>query len=366
MNNPLSKHFKPYFETKVKYKGGKSGIPKPGKKIYKMSSNENPLGTSSRVLNHLNTQIEKLYLYPDTTDTRLRLALEQYYHGKLNSDQFITANSGSEILQLLIKGMLNPGDEVIVSSPFFVPYRTFSEWAGTSVIDIPLVQPDYKLDVAGIIDAITDLTRMVYITSPNNPSGTYVNKTQFSALLSSIPKDVLVVYDEVYHHFMQEDDYALGLEYLSEYPNVIGLNSFSKAFGLASMRIGYMYADPEFASYIRLIHRPFLLNKLSMEAAIIALEDRTFIEEVAEHVQTELQFLHQGLTGLGINYVRSSANFIMFEPPSDSASFTKTMAEEGIILRPLDNYSAPGWVRVSIGTRAANLAFLDSIKANYK
>ena len=290
MSHPLSKHFKPYFETKVKYKGGKSGTPKPGKKIYKMSSNENPLGTSPKVINHLSSQIQKLHLYPDTTDIRLRSALEQYYEGKLKSDQFITANSGSEILQLLIKGMLTPGDEVIVSSPYFVPYRTFSEWAGASVIDIPLVQPDYNLDVAGIIDSVTDQTRIIFITSPNNPSGTYVNKSQFSSLLSGIPQDVLVVYDEVYHHFIKEDDYALGFEFLSSHPNVVGLNSFSKAFGLASLRIGYMYADIEFASYIRLIHRPFLLNKLSTQAAITALDDREFMSEVTEHVQTCLLY----------------------------------------------------------------------------
>jgi len=359
MSSPLQQHFKPYFQTKMKYKGGSSGAPMPGKKIYKMSSNENPLGTSTKVLDHIKQHLSDLHLYPDTTDIRLRDALSDFYENRLTQDQFITANSGSEIIQLLIKAFINIGDEVIVSSPYFVPYRTFSEWAGAKAIDVPLITPSYILNIKGIRDAITEKTRIIFITSPNNPTGTYVNKTQLQEVLSLIPKDVLVIYDEVYQHFIREEDYATAEEFILDYPNLIGLNSFSKAYGLASMRTGYMYASRELANYVRLIHRPFLLNKLSMAAAIAAIEDQNFIDKVYHHVQTELAFLHDGLNKLGITYVTSSANFIMFQPPVEVSTFVNKMAEQGIILRPLENYMAPGWVRVSLGNREANRRFLE-------
>lgn len=362
MSSPISRHFKSYFQTKVKYKGGSSGTPIPGKKIYKMSSNENPYGTSPQVLEHLQKHIEQLHLYPDTTDERLRKALVDHYKNRLTIDQFLTANSGSEIIQLIIKGFLQIGDEVIVSSPYFVPYSTFSEWAGATVKDVPLVKPSYKLDIAGIADAVTDKTRIIFITSPNNPSGTYVNKTQLEEILSIVPSDVLVIYDEVYQHFIREEDYATAEMFLEKYPNLIGLNSFSKAYGMASLRLGYMYSSEEISNYIRLIQRPFPINKLAMEAGITALGDQGFIDDVYTHVQRELEFLHSGLTELGIAHIPSSANFIMFQPPKKSASFVKNMTEEGIILRPLDNYMAPGWVRVSISSRDGNQAFLKALR----
>jgi len=362
MPSPISRHFKSYFQTKVKYKGGSSGTPLPGKKIYKMSSNENPLGTSTKVLRHIERHIKDLHLYPDTTDLRLREALSEYYNNRLHKSQFITANSGSGIIQLLIKGFVNIGDEVIVSSPYFVPYRTFSEWAGAKAIDVPLITPTYTLDVEGISNAISEKTRIIFITSPNNPTGTYVNKAHLQKALSLIPQDILVIYDEVYQHFIKEEDYATAEEFINDYPNLIGLNSFSKAYGLASMRAGYMYGTEDLVNYVRLIHRPFLLNKLSMEAAITALQDQDFIDNVYRHVQTELSYLHDGLKSLGITYTTSSANFIMFQPPLDSATFVHKMAEQGIILRPLDNYMAPGWVRVSLSSHEGNEAFLKAIR----
>lgn len=361
MSNPLSKHFKPYFETKIKYKGGKSGTPKPGKKIYKMSSNENPLGTSSKVINHLNTQIEKLHLYPDTTDIRLRQTLHDHYKGRLHIDQFICGNSGSEIIQQLIKAFVKVGDEVIVSSPYFIPYRTFSEWAGATAIDVPLISPSYSLDIKGISDAITDKTRIIFITSPNNPTGTYVNTSQLRDILSAVPSDILIVYDEVYQHFIREEDYSTAEAHLEDYPNLIGLNSFSKAHGLASMRLGYMYGSQVVADYIRLIYRPFPLNKLSMEAGIAALKDEAWIDTCFNHVKNELEYMEGELHKKGIAHTPSYANFIMFDPPGEADEFVISMAEQGIILRPLDNYLAPGKVRVSISNREANRAFLDAL-----
>ena len=345
----------------MKYKGGSSGTPMPGKTIYKMSSNENPLGTSEKVIDHVRSLAQDLYLYPDTTDIRLREALEAHYKGSIKKEQFITGNSGSQILQLLVQAFINKGDEVIVSSPYFVPYRTFCEWAGATAIDVPLSTPKYRLDVDGIAKAVTDKTRIIFITSPNNPTGTYVNKSQLERLLTLVPKDVLVIYDEVYQHFIREEDYATADTILEDHPNLVGLNSFSKAYGLASMRVGYMYSSKEIADYVRLICRPFTLNKLSMEAGISALQDTPFIDQVYHHVQKEAAFLHKGLDDRGITYIPTCANFIMFKPPINASTFVIEMTKQGVILRPLDNYMAPGWVRVSIGTREANDAFLQAL-----
>lgn len=359
---PISQHFKSKFSTKVKYKGGLSGSTDSGKKIYKMSSNENPCGTSQKVVDGLTNHIKNLHLYPDTTDLKLRKALTAHYQGHLTVDQFLCANGGSEIIQFLIKAFVEEGDEVIVNSPYFVPYSTFAIWGGASVIDVPLTSGKYQLDIDSIAKAVTKKTRIVFITSPNNPTGTYVTRTQLNDLLSKIPRDVLIIYDEVYRHFIRNADYATAEEFIEAYPNLIGLNSFSKAFGLASMRLGYMYGSQEVIEYVRLISRPFLLSQIKVEAGLIALRDSAFIDKVYNHVQQELFFVCEKLDSLEMPYIPSVANFIMIRPEFDANIFVSKMADHGIIIRPLENYMAPGWVRISLSTREANAACLNAME----
>ncbi len=250
--------FKPYLTVKNGYKGGKGiSSKKENQKTYKLSSNENPIGTSPLALEAIKNALTDLHLYPDTTDIRLREELVKSYNNQLDIDQFICAASGSELIDLIIRAFIREGDEVIVSTPCFVPYKMFSSWSGATVVDVPLKEADYALDVTNIVNAVTSKTRIVFLTSPNNPTGSYISKDEFESLMQLLPPNVVVVFDEVYWHFADAENYVRALPYISKYPNLIAINSFSKTYGLASLRVGYSYMNTEVAAYLRQICKPF-------------------------------------------------------------------------------------------------------------
>jgi histidinol-phosphate aminotransferase len=362
MHKKIEDRFKLYFAEDNSYRGGKSGDPTQFDKIHKMSSNENPLGCSPHVHQAIADHHQSVSQYPDATDLNLRQVLAKHYDGKLQVDQIICGNGGSEIIDWLIKGFVNVGDQVIISSPFFVPYRSFSRWAGATAVDVPLLIDDnYAVDVDGIIAAIDDKTRIVFLTSPNNPSGSYINRAQFEALLERIPDDVIVAYDEVYHHFIDQADYPRAYEYIDRHPNLVGINSFSKAYGIAGMRIGYGYFSPQVASYLRLIVRPFIIPKLTLAAAIAAVEDQSWVEQTAAQNLRGRQYLYDQLSQMNIKVYESHGNFLMFKVPDHLAVF-QALADQGIFIRPLDNYDAPGMLRVSVGTQDNNEAFVHAIR----
>ncbi len=362
MHKKIEDRFKSYFEDKNGYRGGKSGDSSKFAKIHKLSSNENPLGCSPqvhRVISELNTAVSA---YPDTTDLKLREALAKLYDGKVQLDQLICGNGGSEVIDWIIKGFVNIGDEVIISSPFFVPYRSFSQWAGAVVIDVPLQKGSYAVDIDGIIGAINDKTRIIFLTSPNNPSGSYINRSQFEELLDRIPSDVIVAYDEVYHHFIDQDDYPRAYEYIDRYPNVVGINSFSKAYGIAGMRIGFGYFSISVANYIRSIVRPFIISRLTLEAAIAAVEDQSWVEHTVSNNTSGRQYLYEQMSQMNLDIHESHGNFIMFGVRGDHLAVFQALADQGIFIRPLDNYEAPGMLRVSVGTQESNEAFINALR----
>ena len=354
--------FKPYLNVKDGYKGGKPIVAaKEGQKVYKLSSNENPVGTSPKAIDAIKKHLTNLHIYPDTTDIRLRESLVTYYDKQLNIDQFLCAASGSELIDILIRGFIREEDEVIISTPCFVPYRMFSQWSGAKVVDVPLTDKEYELDVNGILKAINSKTRIVFLTSPNNPTGTYIPKVTLENLIKEIPSNIIVVFDEVYWHFADAPDYVKAINYLEKYPNIIAINSFSKTYGLAALRVGYAYTSIEIANYLRQICKPFLISKLSLEGAIAALKDTTFIAETIRVVKTERKFIQNEFDKLNINYTPSQANFFLLDPPINDIKFTELMRNEGIAVRPVKNFGAAGKVRISIGNREANKAMLHAL-----
>lgn len=360
----LQQHFKSYLTVKNRYKGGKSIQPSVEiPKVYKLSSNEHPLGCSPKVLEAIQKATRNLHIYPDTSDLRLRTALVAHFDQQLELDQFLTAASGSEIIDLTFRAFLNLGDEVIISTPCFVPYGTFSRWMGAKVVDVPLQENSYQLDVDGILAAVTDRTRIIALTSPNNPTGTYVRKTDLDRLLTGLPKDILIIYDEVYRHFADAPDYVDGRAYVQAGYPMIAVNSFSKTYGLAAMRLGYAYTSKEIANYIRQIIKPFSLSTLTIEAGIAALEDKPFVPKTRALIIKERTFMENAYQELGLNYTPSQANFFLLDPPIPSADFVDYLMKNGIMTRPVDNFGAPGKVRISIGTREANEALVRVLRA---
>ncbi|MGB0930239.1 MAG: pyridoxal phosphate-dependent aminotransferase [Chitinophagales bacterium] len=355
--------FKPYILSSIStYKGGKTKDQiQTDKKIHKLSSNENLLGSSPLALKALRENINSLNEYPEQKGGSLQVALSEFYNGELKPEQFITDNSGVGILELITHAFLGEGLECIVSNPTFIPYIQFPKQVGAIIKDVPLKSPDFSLDVEGIIAAINDNTRVIWLCSPNNPTGTYIPKAKIDELISLIPNHVVIVYDEVYHQFATAEDYTRGLPYVLEGKNVIAVNSFSKAYGLAGLRIGYAYSTVEIAQYMNQIRRPFLLNTLALKAAIAALKDVDFIDRTVKNVNAGKAFLYPKLDELGIHYWKSQANFFLMKPAMNDLEFEEKMQKEGIMIRPVANFGAPDCIRVTIGTPEANEAFVAAI-----
>jgi histidinol-phosphate aminotransferase len=361
MNQEIKSSFKSFIQPKEVYKGGKN-IPASTQKIYKLSSNENPLGASPKAIKAAKAVIDTINLYPDQTDIRLREALVKDFDNEVAADQFITGNSGSEVIDMLLRAFINEGDEVIFSNPCFLPYAVFSRWYGAKQIDIPLLSPNYDLDVEGILNAITDKTKVIFLTTPNNPTGTYIPKPILDDFFNRVPKRILVVVDEVYRHFADAKDYVSALHYVKQDYSVIGLNSFSKTYGLAGLRIGYGYTTATIANYLRLIHKPFLMPITSIEAAIGALNDTIFIENTVKTVLEGRAYLSDAFDKLGIRYWPTQANFFIVEPPVPEMEFTDKLMEKGIMVRPVSQFGAPGKVRITIGNKEANQALIKALK----
>lgn len=358
--------FKKYILEDSTYKGGGKKIVMPdGVEVHKLSSNENPLGYSPKVKEALSNALEELSLYPDNTDIRLREALVKDFDGALVADNFITANSGSEIIDMISKAFLSENDEVIVSQPCFLPYTAFTRWMGAKAINVPMTENyDYNLD--GILAAITNRTKLVFLASPNNPSGNYIPMADLRSFIEKLPAHVVLVLDEVYRHFAEAEDYTSGLPFVVEGKNVIAINSFSKTYGLAGLRVGYCYAPLEISNYMRRICKPFLLSTPALEGAIAALEDVDFVNKTVALVKEERRFVLNGLDALQIKYWPTQGNFVLIDPPVNDMEFTTFLEQRGIMVRPVGNFGAPGKVRISFGVREANKALLAALEVMMK
>ena len=366
MSTSDKKHplFKNHIEKATRFQLRK---PTPNKtnweKFYKLSSNENMLGASPLAVEAIKKAVEGVYEYDFYDDYQFQDVLADFYNQELKSGQFITANSGVEVLEIICRGLVSVGSECIISSPTFSPYTNIIELEGGVVIDIPLELPDYSVNVDGILDAVTDKTAMVFVTNPNNPTGTYINKTDFDRLLDALPKDVIVVYDEVYFHFVDAEDFPYAKDYIKEGRNVIGLHTFSKIYGLAGLRVGYGITSPEIGEYLNKIFRPFRISTLSTIAAYEALKDKEHVQKSQQMIWKGKRWFYEKFDELGIQYWPTQGNFIMFKINMNSLDFTMKMLDEGVMVRPGDNFGAPGCIRLTIGTQEANERFMEVFKS---
>ncbi|PIB31226.1 histidinol-phosphate transaminase [Maribacter sp. 4G9] len=358
--------FKTYILEDSTYKGGSKKIVMPeGMEVHKLSSNENPFGYSTKVKKALMDSLDELSLYPDNTDIRLRQALVRDFKQELTENHFITANSGSEIIDMISKAFLNECDEVIVSQPCFLPYTAFTRWMGATAINVPMTENfDYNLE--GILNAVNERTKLIFLASPNNPSGNYIPKEDLTAFLNKVPSHVIVVLDEVYRHFAEAADYTSALPFVKKCQNIIAINSFSKTYGLAGLRVGYCYAPLHISNYIRKICKPFLLSTMALEGSIAALEDAEFVEKTVALIRQEREFVLRGLSTLQIKFWPTQGNFVMIHPPIPDTELLALLEQKGIMVRPVGNFGAPGKVRISFGTRASNEALLNALDSIVK
>ena len=360
MNNSI---FKPYLLNAATYKGGKTKSEiKPGADLIKLSSNENLLGSSPKAIEAIKASLSSLNEYPEGNAARLVSAIAEYSHGQLTEEQIVCANSGSECIEMVIRAFMDDGLECIVSTPTFMPYLIFSKKMGVDVVDVPLLPDSYDIDIDGIIAAITDHTRIIFVTNPNNPTGTYIPDSQIKELLDRVPDHVVVVIDEVYYQFVSKSDYSTAHKWVNAGYNVIGINSLSKAYGLAGLRIGYLYSTPKLTEYINKLSRPFYLSSLAINAGIAAISDTEFIDQTVKSVASGREYLKKEFDRLGLHQTQSETNFILVKPEMEPIDFESRLLEHDIMVRPVGNFGAIGCVRITVGKEEHNIALIKALE----
>ena len=336
----------------AKSSGGNMAAPLP------LGANENPFGPSPRAVRAMSGALAGLNLYPARDDTALRTALAHDFGRGLTAEHFLAANGGCEVLSMIEDGLMQPGDRAIICPPCFAPYRSSLKAKGMAFDEVPLSRPGFVPDVAAILAAVTPETRLLYITNPNNPTGTYFDGALLDRLLDALPDRVIVIYDEVYHHFSEDLPDAISRVLAGR--RLIAVHSFSKAFGLAGARIGYAMASPELIARVAPRKRSYHINGVSLAGALAALDDTAFLSRVVDNNTAERARLSEGLRALGLTVWDSAANFVLFEVPGgDAAALCQRIGARGIEVRP--GFDLPGHVRVSIGLPDQNAAFLAAL-----
>jgi len=324
--------------------------------IIKLASNENPLGPSPRAVAAAKAALEHGELYPDGGCFALRQKLAAVRG--LGVDQFIVGNGSNEIIELLGHALLGPGDEVVMGVPAFVVYKLVTLLFGAKAVEVPLV--NHRHDLAGIAAAITARTKLVFVCSPNNPTGTANSEEELLAFARALPEHVVGVFDEAYADFVEGAPDLRPL--IREVRNVVCLRTFSKIYGLASLRVGYGGATAEIVALLNRVRQPFNVNAIAQAAAVAALDDREFAEKSARANRAGLAQFEAGFRALGLEFVPSVANFILVRV-GDGTRVFGALQRRGVIVRPVASYGMPEWIRVTVGTRAQNERLLAELAA---
>lgn len=327
--------------------------------VIKLASNENPLGCSPQVHTRLTLAFADIMRYPDGSSFALKAVLAK--HWQVSEQQLLMGNGSEDVLRMLLQTFVFGDKELIISQYGFIAYRILAQSLGIKVNTI--AEQQFRTDLQAIADAITPQTGMIILANPNNPTGTYVSQEALEAFLERIPPHVFVVCDEAYYEYVAAEDYPQTLALLAKYPNLIVTRTFSKAYGLAGLRVGYGIAHEKVIDLVNRIRQPFNVNHLGQIAAEAALADQAFMQQGVLLNEQGKQQLYAGLTALGVNYIPSAANFILVELKRSGAEIFQALLKKGIIVRPLDPYQLSHYVRISIGTEAENIQCLKALAA---
>ncbi|HWL16485.1 MAG TPA: histidinol-phosphate transaminase [Opitutus sp.] len=324
--------------------------------IVKLASNENPLGPSPAAVAAATAALRHGALYPDGGCFALREKLAAVRG--LAPDQFVIGNGSNELIELLGHVFLGPGDEVVMATPAFVVYKLVALLFGATPVEVPL--REFRHDLPAIAAAITPRTKLVFVCSPNNPTGTANTEAELLAFARALPDHVVLVLDEAYAEYVEAAPDLRPL--LAEGRRVICLRTFSKIHGLASLRVGYGYAAPELAGLLNRVRQPFNVNAIAQAAAVAALDDRAFAEQCARQNRAGLAQLEEGFRRLSLPFVPSVANFILVRVGEGGRIFD-ALQRRGVIVRPMAPYQLGEWIRVTVGTGEQNARFLESLAA---
>jgi histidinol-phosphate aminotransferase len=327
--------------------------------VVKLASNENPLGPSPKALEAMREALDSVNFYPDGAC----LELTQKLAAKLNVDPdgIIFANGEDNIISLISKTFLNDGEEMIMADPSFSSFEISARAMGAKVVKVP-VRPDFFTDLDGILDAVTEKTKLVFLCNPNNPTGTISTRDQVDEFLNKLPQSVLVILDEAYKEFVDDPAYPEGLDYVRAGRNVLVSRTFSKVYGLAGVRVGYAVGHPDFIGGMKRVREAFATNRLAQIAAVAALDDDEFLEQVITMNREGREYLYQEFERLGLPYVKSETNFMLVDTKKDVREVFVELQQQGVIVRPAYIWDMPTWLRVSVGTRDQNEKFIQTLE----
>ena len=327
--------------------------------VIKLASNENPLGPSPKVLSAIKNELDELSRYPDGNGFDLKTTLAKKH--SVDTKQITLGNGSNDLLEILTRAFVTPEHEVIFSQHAFVVYPIVTQAVGAKAVVVPA--KDWGHDLDAMQKAITDKTRVIFIANPNNPTGTWLSEKALSSFLQSVPENVLVVLDEAYFEFadLAAPEYPDGIELTRQFSNLIVTRTFSKAYGLAGLRVGYSVSDAQVADALNRVRQPFNVNSLALKAAEVAVGDMEYLEKGLRLNAEGMNQLVSAFDDMTLSYISSVANFICVNVGNNSLEVYDKLLYEGVIVRPVANYEMPDYLRITIGTEKENSRFISAL-----
>ena len=331
--------------------------------VVKLASNENPMGCSPRVTLAVTEQLGQLSRYPDGNGYYLKQALADF--NDVNTNQITFGNGSDDLLDILARSFVGADDAIVYSQYAFVVYPMLAKMQGATGIEVPAQRFGHNLKAMSQAVQDNPNTKIVFIANPNNPTGTQLEQKELRQFVASVPSSVLVVLDEAYIEYSPESN---NRALLDEFDNVIIVRTFSKAYGLAGLRVGYALSSVAVADLLNRIRQPFNVSRVGLAAAAAALADQDFIEKTRLINDEQMRWLEKQFDALGLGFVKSHANFIMVEVQVEmeditAASIHQALLEQGVIVRPLDAYGLPNWLRITVGVAEDNLRLIDTLRS---
>ena len=326
--------------------------------IVKLASNENPRGPSMAVREAIAAAVTEISRYPDSNGYELKKALSSRYG--VAPEQIVLGNGSNDVLELVAQAFLLPGQSTVYAQHAFVVYPLATQARGGIGIEVPATR-ELGHDLAAMAAAITRDTRIVFIANPNNPTGTWLAPDAIAGFLERVPPEVIVVLDEAYNEYLAPDQNAPSVAWVERHPNLVVSRTFSKAYGLAALRIGYGLMHPALADVLNRVRQPFNVNSVAQVAAVAALADMKYVEESRTINREGMRDIERGLARLRLRYTPSHGNFILIEV-GDGATTYRRLLEQGVIVRPVANYGLPHHLRVTIGLPHENARFLEALE----
>ena len=325
--------------------------------IVKLASNENPLGCSPLAVAAMQEAIRTIALYPDGNGFELKDALSRRY--AVEHARIVLGNGSNDMLELAARAFLTVGDRAVYSAHAFAVYPLATQAVGATGISVPAINFGHDLQ-AMLKAAVEQQTKLVFIANPNNPTGTFLSAAALLDFLRALPPQILVVLDEAYNEYLPQECRYDSVSWLQDFPNLIISRTFSKAYGLAGLRVGYAFANLQVADMMNRVRQPFHVNSMAQAAAVAALQDEAFVRKTQELNRRGMQQVTQGLSRLGLEFIPSYGNFVSFSI-AHAGRIYRRLLELGVIVRPVANYDMPDYLRVSIGLETENEKFLSAL-----